>query len=161
MLRFIAMCQCMVSGTFWVLDWGVVAGTIWIWADWIVGYHSWNPVLLLMQMYNPSILWWRAMSSLAFAMLIGSVYVYFNVQYLAEMEALVVWLLGYDFLCMNITIQEQLSPKLDLVLKLQLLTLHNPWDPSHLLTFTFVPLKGASHYCLLLGCQSSSSGIMY
>jgi hypothetical protein len=44
------------------------------------------------------------MSSLAFAMLIGSVYVYFSVQYLADMEALVAQLLGYDFLCINTTV---------------------------------------------------------
>jgi hypothetical protein len=41
------------------------------------------------------------MSSLAFAMLIGSVYVYLSVQYLADMEALIVQLLGYNFLCID------------------------------------------------------------
>jgi hypothetical protein len=34
-------------------------------------------------------------------MLTGSVYVYFNVQYLTELEALVVQLLGYNFLYIN------------------------------------------------------------
>jgi hypothetical protein len=44
------------------------------------------------------------MSSLAFAMLTGSVYVYFSVGYLVDMKALVVQLLGYDLLCINIAI---------------------------------------------------------
>ena len=33
--------------------------------------------------------------------------------------------------------------------------------PLSALPFTFVSLKGTSHYCLLLGHQSSSSGIAY
>jgi hypothetical protein len=90
-----------VSGTFWLLDWSIVACTIWIWTDWIVGCHSWNPLCLLMWMCDPSILWWRTTSSLAFAMLTGSVYVYLSVQYLADVVALVAQLLVMVFLCIN------------------------------------------------------------
>jgi hypothetical protein len=40
---------CTVSGMFWLLNWSIVACTIQIWTDWIVGYHSWNTLCLLMQ----------------------------------------------------------------------------------------------------------------
>ena len=156
----------MVSDTFWVLDWGMVAATIQIWTDWIGGYHPWNPVWLLMQTHNPSILWWRATSSLAFAMLTRSIYVYFSVWYLADMVALVVWLLVYIFLCINTAIYQQLSSKLNLVPKLQFQPLLLPvllwvtgsnvimcvhsWDPSYHLSLPLSHLKtwATTIYCL-------------